>query len=113
MINLKELDEFAITQLSQFNVELDEKKALDFLLHELREEQKLRQRPAGILPIKQKSGAHASASNKDEVKIETYGLYDPKNAEDSETKQRLVKLLDGQFTGQSDIIQLNPHEKLM
>jgi len=38
MINLKELDEFAKIQLSQFNVELDEKKALNFLLNELREE---------------------------------------------------------------------------
>lgn len=51
-------------------------------------------------------GKAAAASDSAE-----YGLHDPKK--DGSAGQKLLTLLDGQFTGQSSVTQQDPHEQLL
>lgn len=82
-------------------------------IEELLEDQKLRAKLRtlesrdGSKPAKQFKRGDAAAAT-----METqYGLHDPKK--DGGTNQKLMKLLDGQFTGQTSTSEKDQHEELM
>ena len=81
-------------------------------IEELREDQRLRQQVLkaelanhrAAKPLIASKGATPSATS-------SYGLHDPKK--DGSTSQKLLSLLDGQFTGQSATTDKEQHEELM
>ncbi|POM61950.1 hypothetical protein PHPALM_28954 [Phytophthora palmivora] len=78
-------------------------------IEELREDQKLRDQM-----LKDELASHkAETSKKKEKPADNaqYGLHDPKK--DGATNQKLLTLLDGQFTGQSGTTDKDQHEELM
>ena len=81
-------------------------------IEELREDQRLRQQV-----LKEELANHRPRKPLSKRKVEAlsdtsqYGLHDPKK--DGSTNQKLLTLLDGQFTGQSATTDKEQHEELM
>eukprot|EP00644_Phytophthora_capsici_P006335 jgi/Phyca11/556692/estExt2_Genewise1Plus.C_PHYCAscaffold_940020 len=82
-------------------------------IEELREDQKLRDQVLREELATQKLETAAKKQKKTESTPDTnqYGLHDPKK--DGSTNQKLMTLLDGQFTGQSATTDKDQHEELM
>lgn len=83
-------------------------------IEELLEDQKLRAKlrtleggDSGSKSAKQAKRGDTAAAATDAQ----YGLHDPKK--DGGTNQKLMKLLDGQFTGQTSTSEKDQHEELM
>ncbi|ETI33094.1 hypothetical protein F441_20083 [Phytophthora nicotianae CJ01A1] len=82
-------------------------------IEELREDQKLRDQILREELATQKQEAAKKTQKKAEAAADTsqYGLHDPKK--DGSTNQKLLTLLDGQFTGQSATTDKDQHEELL
>ncbi|KAL3658958.1 hypothetical protein V7S43_016096 [Phytophthora oleae] len=82
-------------------------------IEELREDQKLRDQVLREELASHKVETAAKKQKKAEPAADTtqYGLHDPKK--DGSTNQKLLTLLDGQFTGQSGTTDKDQHEELM
>ncbi|KAF4043488.1 Hepatocellular carcinoma-associated antigen 59 [Phytophthora infestans] len=82
-------------------------------IEELREDQKLRDQILREELAAQKQETAKKTQKKAEASTDTsqYGLHDP--TKDGSTNQKLLTLLDGQFTGQSATTEKDQHEELM
>ncbi|KAG7390817.1 hypothetical protein PHYPSEUDO_006639 [Phytophthora pseudosyringae] len=82
-------------------------------IEELREDQRLRDQVLRGEMASRKPQTAEKKPKKAETPADTaqYGLHDPKK--DGSTNQKLLTLLDGQFTGQSATTDKDQHEELM
>ncbi|CEG43988.1 Uncharacterized conserved protein [Plasmopara halstedii] len=82
-------------------------------IEELREDQRLRDQILKEELVTQKPDTVAKPQKKTKTMTDTsyYGFHDPKK--DGSTNQKLLTLLDGQFTGQSTTTDKDQHEELM
>ena len=83
------------------------------ILSEVLAEQKVRAQLAKLNRVESSKSAISGTTAAEEAPSvqPSYGLHDPKK--DGETKKKLMNLLDGQFTGQTNTSQTDNHEKLM